>query len=153
MSIQKQILSDIKDAMRAKEEPKLTVLRGIKSAFINELVASDRTPQDTLSEDEALVVVAREAKRRKDSIRQFVDGGREDLAQEESIELKIIEKYLPTLMNLEEIEKIAIVKKDEMGIIDKAKMGILMREIMVDLKGKADGGDVKKVVEGLFNNL
>ena len=71
------------------------------------------------------------------------------MAQKEEEELKILENYLPEMMSCKEIEKIAQAKKEEMGVDDKAKMGMLMGAIMKELKGKANGEDVKTVVEGL----
>lgn len=150
MSLQEQIKEDMKTAMKAKEPEKVTVLRGVMSAFTNELVAKGKMPQDTLNDEEALAVITREAKRRKDSIQQFTDGGRPELAEDEQKELEVLEAYLPTLMSQGEIRPIAEAKKAEMGDIDKTKMGQLMGAVMAELKGKADGGDVKAVVESLF---
>jgi len=73
-----------------------------------------------------------------------------DLVENEQTELKILETFLPKMMSKEEIKKIAEAKKAELGITDKAKAGMLMSGIMKELKGKADGSDVKAVVEELF---
>jgi uncharacterized protein len=148
--IQQQIKSQIPEAMKAKDELRLLVLRGLATAFMNELVAKKRKPSDELTDDEALEVIRRASKQRKDSIEQFRKGNREDLAQKEEAELKIVESYLPQMMSKEEVEKVARAKKDEMGVTDKSKMGMLMGAIMKDLKGKADGADVKSAVESLF---
>lgn len=134
----------------AKDTVKLTVIRGLVSGFTNELVSLGRTPQSELSDEEVLAVIRRSVKQRKDSIDQFTKGGRADLAEAEQAELAILEKYLPAMMSVDEIKKIAEAKKAEMGITDKSKVGMLMSALMKDLKGKADGGDVKTVVEGLF---
>ncbi len=150
MTLHEKIKDEIKDAMKAKEAVKLEVLRGMLAAFINELVAKKRKPNEILEDDEALQVIGRLAKQRKDSIEQFSKGGREDLVQNEEEELKILETYLPEMMSKEEIEKIAKAKKEELGIDDEAKKGMLMGTIMKELKGKADGGDVKEVVDSLF---
>jgi uncharacterized protein YqeY len=120
------------------------------SGFTNELVALGRTPQDALTDDEVLAVIRRAVKQRKDAIEQFVAGGREDLADSEKAELALLEVYLPAMMPREEIQKIAEAKKTELGINDKSKSGMLMSTLMKELKGKADGADVKAVVEGLF---
>ncbi len=148
--LQDKIREEIKNAMRAKDETRVLVLKGILSAFTNELVATKRMPQDKLSDEEALVVVTRLSKQRKDSISQFNTGGRADLAENEEKELKILEEFLPTLMSVDEIRKIAEAKKTEMGISDVAQKGQFMGALMKDLKGKADGGDVKNVVDSLF---
>jgi uncharacterized protein YqeY len=136
--------------MIAKDPVKLNVYRGILSAFTNELVAKGKTPQDTLSDEECMVVVKKLSKQRKDSIEQFEKGGRPELAAAEKEELTIIEILLPASMSKDDIRKIAEAKKAEMGITDKAKMGMLMGAVIKETKGNADGADVKEVVEGLF---
>ncbi len=150
MTLQETIKASLKEAMMAKDSVKMTVIRGLMSGFTNELVALGRTPQDALTDDEVLAVIRRGVKQRKDAIEQFVAGGREDLADSEKAELALLEVYLPAMMPREEIQKIAEAKKAELGIDDKSKSGMLMSTIMKELKGKADGADVKAVVEGLF---
>lgn len=150
MTLQETIKGSLKEAMMAKDTVRMTVIRGLMSAFTNELVALGRTPQDALTDDEVLAVIRRGVKQRKDAIEQFVAGGREDLADSEKAELALLEVYLPAMMPREEIQKIAEAKKAELGIDDKSKSGMLMSTLMKELKGKADGADVKAVVEGLF---
>ncbi|NQV88486.1 MAG: GatB/YqeY domain-containing protein, partial [Parcubacteria group bacterium] len=95
-------------------------------------------------------IIRRAVKQRKDSIEQFKKGGREDLVKSEESELIILQTYLPQMMSVDEIKKVVETKKTELGITDKSKVGLLMSAIMKELKGKADGGDVKKIVEELF---
>lgn len=151
MSLQKQIRDSIKEAMLAKDSVRLTVLRGLTTAFTNELVAKGKTPQDELADEDAIAVIRRNVKQRRDAIEQFNAGGRADLAEEETAELTILETYLPKLMSKDEIRLIAEAKKTEMGITDKTKIGMFMGVVMKDLKGRADGNDVKEVIESLFN--
>ena len=151
MSLQTTIKDGIKEAMKNKEMTKLTVLRGLSSAFMNEAVALNRGPQGELSDEEVIALVTREAKRRKDSINQYTEGGREDLAADEKAELEVLEAYLPTMMSIDEIRPLAEAKKAELGADDKSKLGQLVGALMKDLKGKANGDDVKSVVESLFN--
>jgi uncharacterized protein len=150
MSLQESIKSGLKEAMMAKDSVKLTVIRGLMTMFTNELVALGRTPQDALSDDEVLTVIRRAIKQRRDSIEQFTNAGRPELAESEQSELSILESYAPKMMSQDEIKALAEAKKAELGIDDKSKSGMLMSALMKDLKGKADGGDVKAVVEGLF---
>ncbi len=150
MTLQETIKGKLKEAMMAKDTVQMTVIRGLMSAFTNELVAIGRTPQDQLSDEEVLTVIRRGVKQRKDAIEQFTNGGRPDLAESEAAELKFLEVYLPQMMSKDEIKAVAEVKKAELQITDKSKVGILMSTLMKDLKGKADGADVKEVVEGLF---
>lgn len=146
-----KIQSQIPEAMRAKDQVRLTTLRGIVAAFTNEAVAKGKTPKDKLTDEEALAVLKRLSKQRKDSIEQFEKGGRQDLADNERAELKVIEEFLPAEMPEEEIEKIAKSKIEELGITDKSKMGILMGAVMKETKGQADGTAVKKIVENLLS--
>ena len=145
--IQEQILSVIKDAMRAKDKVRLEVLRGVKTAFVNELVASKRTPQDTLKDEEAITVLSRLAKQRRESITQFTKGDRPELAEKEAVELAILEEFLPTQMSAEDIRKVVEEKKVALGVTDKSQMGRLMGMLMKELKGKADGNMVRQAVE------
>jgi uncharacterized protein YqeY len=148
--LHEQIKNGIKEAMMAKDKVRLEVMRGLSTAFMNELVGKGKTPQDMLSDEEALAVITRTAKQRRDSIEQFKSGGREDLVEEETAQLKILEEFLPTLMSKDEIETFAKAKKSELAIDDPAKKGMLMATLMKDLKGKADGTLVKEVVDSLF---
>lgn len=148
--IQNQIKEKIKIAMKARDEIELSVLRGLLSAFINELVAHRRKPSEELSDDDAMAVIKKQAKQRKDSIEQFRNGKRDDLAEKEEKELAILSKYLPEEMNREEIEKIVLAKKEELGINDKSKIGILMGAVMKEIGTKADGAVVKEIVFQLF---
>ncbi len=148
--LHEQIKAGIKEAMMAKDKVRLEVMRGLVTAFTNELVATGHTPQDFLTDEQVIAVITRLAKQRKDSIDQFKKGGREDLVAEEEAQLKILETYLPELMSKEEVEKIAKAKKEELNITDPTKKGMLMSALMKDLKGKADGMVVKEVVDALF---
>jgi len=148
--LHEQIKSGIMEAMKAHDADKLKTYRNMVTAFTNELVAKGKKPQDFLNDEEALVVITKLAKQRKDSIEQFKTGGREDLVKEEETELKILEVYLPKLMDKSEVEAIAKAKQAELGITDATKKGMLMSALMKDLKGKADGTVVKEVVDGLF---
>ena len=145
------IKSQIKEAMLAKDSVRLEVLRGLSSAFTNELVAKGKTPQDKLTDEEAIAVISRTAKQRKDAISQFEGAGRQDLADEDKAQLAILEKFLPEMMSEDEVAKIVTAKRDSMGITEPTKKGMLMAEVMKELKGKADGMVVKKVVDSLFN--
>ena len=150
MTLHTQIKESIKDAMRAKDEVRLRVLRGLVTAFTNELVATKRMPQEELSDDEVLNLIRRAVKQRKDSIDQFTSGGRADLAENEQAELNILETYLPTMMSREEVMKIVQAKMTELGVTDKSGAGKLMGVLMKDLKGKADGDTVKNALDELL---
>ncbi len=140
----------MKDAMRAKDTVRLSVIRGILTMVTNDLVAKGNKPTDTLPEDDIMALVRRAAKQRKDSIEQFEKGGRADLAETEKAELVILESMLPAQMPEDAVRAAAVAKAAELGITDKTKANQLMGALMKDLKGKADGSVVKAVVESLF---
>lgn len=137
-------------ALLAKDSVRLSVLRGLLTAFTNELVATKRKPQDELLDVEIIAVIRRSVKQRKDSIGQFKKGGREDLVLDEENELKILETFLPPMMNKDDIKKKAEEVKNRLGITDSSKIGQLIGATMKELNGLADGGDVKEVIESLF---
>lgn len=150
MTLHESIRGELKEAMKAKEAVRLRVVRGLLTAFMNEMVSSGRTPQDMLTDDEVLAVIKRAAKQRKESITQYEAAERDELAAPEKEELVVLEAYLPQLLSVEEITPIVIAKKAELGIEDKSKMGMLVGAVMKELAGQADGGDVKTVVEAQF---
>ena len=148
--LHKQIKEGIKIAMLAKDAVRLTVLRGLLTAFTNELVATKRKPQEELSDEEIITVIRRAVKQRKDSIDQFRKGGREELASAEELELKILETFLPRMMGREDVKKKVVEMKEKLGIADKSKIGQLIGATMKELNGAADGADVKEAAESLF---
>lgn len=150
MTSHQDIKDSLKEAMKAKEAVRLRVIRHILTAATNELVATGKTPQDMLTDEEVLVVIKRLAKQRKESITQYEAANRPELAAPEKEELVVLETYLPQMMSQEEIRPIAEAKKAELGIEDKSKMGMLVGAVMKEVAGKADGADVKEVVESLF---
>lgn len=150
MSLQAQIKDGIKQAMLAKDQVRLGVMRGLSAAFTNELVTKGRTPQDQLTDEEVVAVIKRQVKQRKDSIEQFESAGRTDLSDPEKAELAILETYLPATMSKEDIKKVAEAKKAELNVTDKAQVGKLIGAVAKELKGQADGNDIKEVVESLF---
>ena len=137
-------------AMKAKDPVRLSVMRGLSAAVTNELVSKSRGPDGALSEEEIMTIVIRASKQRKDSIDQFVKGGRPELAESEKAELAVLEELLPKQLSRDEIVAAATAKAAEMGVTDKTKANQLMGMLMKDLKGKADGTVVKEVVDGMF---
>lgn len=134
----------------AKDELRLSVVRGLVSACTNELVAKGKKPTDELDEDTVMTLISRAVKQRKDSIDQFTKGGRMDLVEKEAAELNILETFLPAQLSEAEIEEAVKAKMAEVGPIDKQKSGQFVGMMMKDLKGKADGTAVKAVVDRLL---
>ncbi len=150
MPIHETLKKSIPDAMRAHDAVRLQTLRSLVTMMTNEVVATKRKPDEFLTDEEALAVLKRAANQRKDSIEQFTKGGRPELAEPEKLELAIIEGYLPVLMSREEIEAIAKAKMAEAGVSSKAEAGKFTGMLMKELKGRADGSDVKAVVDSLL---
>jgi|SRR6185369_10393545 len=150
MTIHETLKASIPDTMRARDEVRLRTLRSLVTMMTNEVVAKKRKPDEFLTDEEALAVLKRAANQRKDSIEQFEKASRNDLAEPEKAERAIIESYLPSMMSREEIETIVKAKMAEMGVSSKAEAGKFTGAIMKDLKGRADGADVKAVVDALL---
>lgn len=150
MSIHESIKAGIKDAMKAREEVKLRTLRSLTTAMTNEVVSKKRKPDEFLTDEEALAVLKRSANQRKDSIEQFEKAGRMELAEPEKAELAVIESFLPAQMSREEIAVVVKAKIAELNA-DKSKAGQLTGAVMKELKGQADGGEVKAVVDELLS--
>lgn len=148
--LHEQIKSGIKEAMMAKDSVRLETYRNMLASFTNELVSKNRKPNEILTDEEAIIVITRLSKQRRDSIEQFTKGNREDLVKKERAELAILQTYLPKLLDKVEVKKIALAKKNELDISDGTKKGMLMSALMKDLKGKADGAVVKEAVDSLF---
>lgn len=150
MSLHKEIQGKIVEAMRAKDQVRLTAIRGLVAAFTNELVTKGRKPTEELTDEEALAVIRRGVKQRKDSIDQFTKGGRPELAEAEAAEAKVLEAFLPAQLGTDEIAKVVSAKKTELNVTDKKDAGKLMAAVMKELKGKADGTAVKAAVDASF---
>lgn len=139
----------MKEAMKARDTVRLNVLRGLLSNFTNEAVAKKRKPDEELSDEDALSVISRAVKQRKDSIEQFEKGNRADLADVEKTELAILETYLPAQMSREEVVLFVKAKRDDPTTPEATRgnknqfIGFVMKE----LKGKADGMMVKEAID------
>lgn len=150
MTIHQSIKGSIPDAMRAKDEVRLRTVRSLVTVMTNEVVSKKRKPDEFLTDEEALVVLKRAANQRKDSIEQFTSAGRAELAEPELLELAIINSYLPTLMSREEIATIVSAKLTELGPVDASGAGKFMGLVMKELAGRADGPEVKSVIDELI---
>jgi len=144
--LQEQLKTDMKTALKARDELRLTTLRGVLSAITNELVAQKRKSDEAATDDDVLAVLKRAVKQRKDSIEQFEKGGRQDLADKEKAELAILEAYLPAQASREEVEAAVQRALDAAGDVDLSKVGIVVGLAMKELRGNADGTLVKEVV-------
>ena len=145
-----QIRTDMTAAMKARDSLRVDTLRGALAAFTNELVAKGRKPTEELANSDAVTVLKRLGKQRKEAADVYAKGNRAELAAKELSELKIIESYLPQMASREEIEKVARAKMAELGVADASGVGKLTGAVMKEFAGRADGNDVKEVVASLF---
>lgn len=151
MKIHETIKEQLVEAMRAQDEVRLNTLRSLIAMFSYELIA--KKSKDSIIDDaSALTLIKRSVNQHKDSIEQFEKGGRKDLVKKEKAELAILEAFLPASMSKDDIKKIVKAKIKADGVPDTKKMGQFMGSIMKELKGKADGADVKAIVEELVKN-
>lgn len=146
--MQEKIKAEIKAAMLARDTVRLGALRMLSAAFTNELVTQGRPPTDPLSDEDCMKVIKRLAKQRKDSIDQFIAGGRPELAEDEKAELAVLEGFLPAQMSEEEIEAKVQARLAE-SPIDASKKGIFVGQMMKELGANADGATVKAVIDRL----
>ncbi|MCW9705695.1 GatB/YqeY domain-containing protein [Fodinibius salsisoli] len=147
MALKDQIMADLKQAMKNKDQDRLRVLRSLKSSLLEREISERKEGEATLSDEQVIEVLMKAAKQRKESIEQFEKGGRDDLAQSEKDELEIINSYLPEMLSEEEVRDIAREKIDQLGAENMADMGKVMGAMMQELKGKAEGSVVSKVVK------
>ena len=147
MALQETITSGITQAMKAKDEVRLRVLRSLKAKLLEKEVSVRQGGEATLSEEQVIEVLAKAAKQRKESIAQFTTGGREDLVKNEEIELAIIEEFLPAMMSDDEVRAKVQEKIAALGATSMAEMGKVMGSLMGELKGKADGSLISKLVK------
>lgn len=147
MSLKNRILDDLKSAMKAKEADKLNVLRSLKAKLLEKEISERKGGEASLSDEQVVEVLMKAAKQRKESIDQFEEGGRDDLADKEKFELEIIETYLPEMMDEDEIREAVQEQIDKMGATDMSDMGKVMGALMGRLKGQAEGATISKIVK------
>lgn len=145
MNLKEKIIGDLKDAMKAGDTAKRDTLRLIDNAIKNTEIEKKKR-ETGLSEEEILEVLGRAVKQRQDSIKQFSDGGRPELAAKEQAELDIIMPYLPAQLSEDEIRVIVKTIIAETGADGMSDIGKVMGQAMGKMKGKADGNVVKKIV-------
>jgi hypothetical protein len=147
LTLKEKLSEDFKEAMKARDEIRKTTVNLIRAA-IKQVEVDTRTELD---EEAVLGVIAKQVKMRKDALPDFEKAGRTDLLETYNKEIDILMAYLPEQMTIEEIQKIVREVMAELGIEGgKQNMGKLMGAVMPKVKGKADGGDVRKAIEGLL---
>jgi uncharacterized protein len=138
MSLQKRIDEDLKDAMRAKNAARLSVLRLLKAALKNATIEKVGA-EGELNDADAVAVIRKQVKQRQDSIESFEKGGRADLAEKEKAEIAVLSNYLPQGMSAEELQKIVSETIAEVGATSRGQMGAVMKALQSKIAGRADG--------------
>jgi len=148
LSLEEIIFNDMKKALKENEKLKLSTLRLIRAAIKN----AEISKKEKLTEDEVIRIVNRNLKKLEESLDMFTKGQRPELAEKAKKEIEIVKKYLPEQLSEEEVEKIVKETIAKFGFKGLQDIGPAMREIIPQLKGKADGKMVNKMVRDLLGN-
>ena len=146
MSLQKRIDEDLKDAMRAKDAARLSVLRLLKAALKNATIEKVGAAGE-LNDADAIAGIRKQLKQRQDSIESFEKGGRTELAEKEKAEISVLNHYLPQAMSAEELQKTVADTIREVGATSRAQMGAVMKALQPKIAGRADGKTLSTEVQ------
>ena len=146
MTIPEQVDHDLKEAMKAREADRLSVLRMLKAAIKNAAIEKGGQA-GVLDDTEATAVVRKQVKQRQDSIATFEKGGRPELAAKEQAEIVTLEKYLPQALGPEELGRLVDEAIAEVGATGKAQMGAVMKALGPKVAGRADGKTLSQAVQ------
>ncbi len=144
MSLQKQIMEELKLAMKSKDSVALQALRAVKSAFL--LAKTEAGAGDDLTSEQEMKIIQKQVKQRKDSAAIFIEQGRQDLADPELKEVAILEKFLPEALSEQAIEKVVLETITKLGAEGMKDMGKVMGVVSKQLAGQADGKTISGIV-------
>lgn len=147
MNLKDRLNNDLKQAIRQGDERRKSTIRLVRAAITNAEIERGKE----LGDEEVLAIIAGQVKQRRESVAEFAKGGRQDLVDQEEEELRILLGYLPAQMSRQEIEAAARQVIAEVGATGLAQMGEVMRRLMPQLKGKADGSLVNQVVREILS--
>ena len=145
MSLQKKVMTAMKEAMKSKDQTALTALRAVKSAIL--LAQTETGASGELSEEQEMRLLQKQVKQRKDSAAIFLEQGREDLSAPELAEAAVIEQFLPEALSEEEVEKIVVAVIEQTGASGMKDMGKVMGIVAKQLAGQADGKTISTIVK------
>ena len=134
----------MKQAMRAKDKERLSVIRMVKASLQNEAI---KLGVETLSEEDEITVLSRELKQRRDSMKEFEAANRIDLAEKLASEIEMLQPYLPAQLSETEVEQLVQETIKQVGATSKKDFGKVMQQLMPKVKGKADGSVVQQLVQ------
>jgi len=150
MSLQKQIMDEMKVAMKAKNTVALQALRAVKAAFL--LARTETGALEEVSEEQATKIIQKQVKQRKDSAAIFIEQGRQDLADPELEEIAVLEQFLPEALSEEKIESVVIATIAKIGAAGMKDMGKVMGIVSNELAGQADGKVISMLVKKHLTN-
>jgi uncharacterized protein YqeY len=152
MSIKQRLDADMKEAMKERDQPRVTCIRMMKSKLLEREVAlrSKHGTDYEIEDDEALAVISAYAKQRRDSIDSYRQGGREDLVTAEETELEIVGRYLPKQLSTDELRGLIREALEESGAQTVKDLGAVMKLVMPKTKGAADGKLVNKLAREML---
>ncbi|WP_339882504.1 GatB/YqeY domain-containing protein [Polaribacter vadi] len=145
MSLQKQVMDKMKEAMKAKDTVALQALRAVKSAFL--LAKTETGVQAELTEEQEIKIIQKQVKQRKDSAAIFLKQDRQDLAEPELAEIAVLEQFLPEALSEEKIEEVVLATINKLGASGMQDMGKVMGVVSKELAGKADGKTISILVK------
>ena len=148
MSLQQEIMTAMKEAMKAKDQVTLTSLRAIKSAIL--LAQTESGAKEELSEADEIKILQKLVKQRKDSAAIFTEQNRADLAEPELAQAEVIAKFLPEQLSEEEVEKVVVQTIEATGADGMKDMGKVMGIVSKELAGQADGKLISTVVKRIL---
>lgn len=143
MSLAEKITEDVKIAMKNQDKEKLNVIRMVKSAI---QLAKIEAKHD-LSDEEVIDVISKQIKMRKDSIVEFEKASRTDLAENYRKEIEILKEYMPEPLSIEKVKEIIDAAFDKIKPTSPKQMGLIMKEVTPQVKGKFDMGEVSKIIK------
>jgi uncharacterized protein len=144
MSVEEKLLEDLKQAMKARDELVLGVLRMLKSQLMNE--KTKKGGQKELTDETVLQVFTSYAKKLKDAREQFENGGRTEMAEQHAREIEVVERYLPEQADEDEIREVIEQVVESQAADSPEQMGRVMGVVMLELKGRVDGKVVSRMV-------
>lgn len=147
MKLTYRLEQDMKTAMKNREKEKLSTIRMVRSA----IKKAEIDQKNSLSEDEVLAVLVREIKQRNDAISEYKKADREDLVLKEQAELEVLSVYLPEPIAEDELRELIQRAIESLGVSSKKEMGKVMGVVLPQVKGRADGKKVSRLVQELLN--
>ena len=148
MTLREKIEGDIVQAMRARDQGRLDALRFLRSV----IQAQEKSKGESLDDEGVVQVVSKQVNDRRESIRMFQEGNREDLVAKESVELEVLEAYLPPQLSQDELAQLVRQVIEEVGATTARDKGRVMGRLMPQVRGKADGTEVNALVEQILES-